>query len=213
MRRSFGRRLYSIYFSPLFCTKYRALFYLCESVAEDVETQRRGITFVIYNVGNFVKEKYDSSGMEHTITIQNSVPLKTCSLHYCFNDSGFRSVINLAIRFFPENLKSRVRVHFGTHLECSYSLMTFGCPAHSLPVSIDGDLKKKAHLEFIKMRYQQETRVGLPRIVVPTHNDVLFGRGTYLQELTCTNTYRWSSQNCKQANHTANMWLTLSCMR
>ncbi|CAJ1965277.1 unnamed protein product [Cylindrotheca closterium] len=157
--------------------KYRAMFYLCETMVEDVETQRKGITFVIYNVGEFVKEKYDSSGTEHTITIQNGLPLKACSVHYCFNDSGFRSVINLALRFFPENLRSRVKVHFGTHLECSYSLMTFGCPVHSLPVSMDGDLKRKAHLEFIKMRYQQEMRVGLPRIVVPTHDDVLFGRG------------------------------------
>eukprot|EP00526_Cylindrotheca_closterium_P009653 CAMPEP_0113635670 /NCGR_PEP_ID=MMETSP0017_2-20120614/18596_1 /TAXON_ID=2856 /ORGANISM="Cylindrotheca closterium" /LENGTH=424 /DNA_ID=CAMNT_0000546465 /DNA_START=68 /DNA_END=1339 /DNA_ORIENTATION=- /assembly_acc=CAM_ASM_000147 len=157
--------------------KYRSLFYLCETMLDDVETQRRGITFVVYNVGNFVKEKYDSNAMEHTITIQKSLPFKPCSLHYCFNDSGFRFVINIAMHFFGEDFRSRVKLHFGTHLECSYSLMTFGCPVHSLPVSIDGDLKRKAHLEFIRMRYQQEMRLGLPRIVVPTLNDVLFGRG------------------------------------
>ena len=157
-------------------------------MAEDIETQRKGITFVVHNVGGFQKEKYDSSATEHTTTIQNSLPAKACSLHYCFNDSGFRYVVNIAMHFLNEDLKARAKVHFGTHLECAYSLMTFGCPVHSLPVSIDGDLKRKAHLEFIRMRYQQEMRVGLPRIVVPTLDDVLFGRGKYLQEHTCTNT-------------------------
>jgi len=148
-----------------------------EAMTEDVETQKRGITFVVYNVGNFAKEKYESNAVEHTASIQNSLPTKSCSIHYCFNDSGFRYVINIAMRFFSEDARARVKVHFGTHIECSYSLMTFGCPINSLPLSIDGDLKKKAHLEFIKMRYQQEMRVHLPRIVVPTHSDVVFGRG------------------------------------
>lgn len=183
-------------------------------MAEDVETQRRGVTFVVYNVGKFVKEKYDSNAVEHTTSIQNSLPAKACSLHYCFNDSGFRYVINIAMHFLSEDLRTRVKVHFGTHLECSYSLMTFGCPVRSWPVSIDGDLKKKAHLEFIKMRYQQESRIGFPRIVIPTHNDVLFGRGKQMEtaNIPCVDPVELTI-HCKQANHIDSIWQTSSFMQ
>lgn len=146
-------------------------------MVEDEETQKRGITAVIYNVGKFEKDKYDSNAVEHTTWIQDSVPMKMCSCHYCISDSGFRYIINIAMHFFSEDARARVKVHFGTHMECIYSLMTFGCPVHSLPIGMDGQLKRKSHLEFIRVRYQQESRPGLPRIVVPTHNDVLFGRG------------------------------------
>ena len=150
---------------------------MCMTMIEDLETQRRGITFIIYNVGSFVKDKGQSNSVEHITWIQNSVPAKTCALHYCISDTGFRYIINIALHFLSEDARARVKVHFGTHMECSYSLMTFGCPVHSLPVGLDGQLKRKSHLDFVRMRYQQESRADLPRIVVPTHNDVLFGRG------------------------------------
>ncbi|KAL3930740.1 MAG: hypothetical protein SGBAC_011632 [Bacillariaceae sp.] len=157
--------------------KYRAMFYLLMVLADDVETQKRGISMVIYNVEKFERDKYLSNAVEHTTWIQNSAPVKTFSFHYCISDSGFRYVINIVMQFLSEDARARVKVHCGTHLECSYSLMTFGCPVHSLPVGLDGKLKRKAHLEFIRMRYQQEARGGSPRIVLPTHDDVLFGRG------------------------------------
>ena len=165
------------------------------TLMEDVETQKRGITAVIYNVGKFEKDKYQSNAVEHTTWIQNSVPMKMCSLHYCISDSGFRYVINIALHFLSEDARARVKVHFGTHMECSYSLMTFGCPVLSLPVGLDGQLKRKSHLEFIRMRYQQESRAGLPRIVVPTHRDVLFGRGKVLQWL-CSSYHSERSHRC-----------------
>ena len=80
----------------------------------------------------------------------------------------------------------------GTHLECSYALMTFGIPPDALCVSMDGELKRKHHFQWIKMRKQQELKTrdrnGLPlsscppRILVPSHADVLFGRGKPFRE-------------------------------
>jgi hypothetical protein len=61
--------------------------------------------------------------------------------------------------------------------------MTFGIPVASLPVTIDGELKRKNHLEWIKMRKRQEVDISdESRIVVPAHADVLFGRGTPFRE-------------------------------
>lgn len=56
--------------------------------------------------------------------------------------------------------------------------MTYGIPSDSLPVTSEGDLKRKIHMDWIKIRRQHES---LPptarRIVVPSQSDILFGRG------------------------------------
>jgi hypothetical protein len=52
----------------------------------------------------------------------------------------------------------------------------------SLPVTMDGELKRKNHLEWIKMRKRHEVDSEEPRIVVPAHVDVLFGRGKPFRE-------------------------------
>ena len=62
-----------------------------------------------------------------------------------------------------------------------YALMSYGIPIDAIPISMDGDLKKKNHSEWIKMRKRQE-KSGEARIVVPTHSDVLFGRGKPYRE-------------------------------
>eukprot|EP00526_Cylindrotheca_closterium_P009688 CAMPEP_0113622620 /NCGR_PEP_ID=MMETSP0017_2-20120614/11600_1 /TAXON_ID=2856 /ORGANISM="Cylindrotheca closterium" /LENGTH=420 /DNA_ID=CAMNT_0000532473 /DNA_START=31 /DNA_END=1290 /DNA_ORIENTATION=- /assembly_acc=CAM_ASM_000147 len=184
--------------------KYRAYFYLSMVMADDVETQKRGVSMVVYNVEKFERDKYENNAVEHTTWIQNSVPIKTCSIHYCMSDSGFRYVINIAMHSLSEDARARVKVHYGTHLECTYSLMTFGCPVHSLPVGLDGQLKRKAHLEFIKMRYQQEVRLGLPRIVLPSHDDVLFGRGKpYRQHVANIKLHAMMEEEMKQTERSS----------
>lgn len=62
--------------------------------------------------------------------------------------------------------------------------MTFGIPPDLLPVTIDGQLKRKNHAEYIKIRRYQEERMppGTPRILVPSQADVLFGRGKPFRE-------------------------------
>ena len=60
--------------------------------------------------------------------------------------------------------------------------MTYGIPIDSLPLTMDGELKKKNHMEFLKIRQEMEATIGLPRILLPTHRDVLFGRGKPFRE-------------------------------
>jgi hypothetical protein len=74
-------------------------------------------------------------------------------------------------------------VFTGTHLECVYALTTYGIPSESFPVTAAGELKRKKHLDWFKMRKKQEDdNSGRPRIVVPSHSDVFFGRGKPFRE-------------------------------
>jgi hypothetical protein len=74
-------------------------------------------------------------------------------------------------------------VFTGTHIECVYALMTYGIPSESFPVTVAGEVKRKKHLEWIKMRKRQESdNSGQPRIVIPSYSDILFGRGKPFRE-------------------------------
>ena len=166
----------------------RAMYYVIMSALEDEETQRKGITIILYNVGDFNPRKTDLRTVSQGGWLLATIPMKACSLHHCFSDQKVRRVINFSMRFFSDDARARCKVHCGTGLECVYALMTYGIPPHVLPVStMDGiELKRKNHVEWLRMRKQQEasTRAGerCPRIVVPTNLDILFGRGKKYRE-------------------------------
>ena len=106
-----------------------------------------------------------------------SLPFRVCGIHQCFDDNTIRVVINFLLRFCDERDRARVKIHFGSHQEVVYGLMTYGIPTDLLPISLNGGLKRKNHLEWLKIREWQEDHPETPRIVVPSQSDVLFGRG------------------------------------
>jgi hypothetical protein len=58
--------------------------------------------------------------------------------------------------------------------------MSYGIPPHLIPITGNGDIKKKNHLEWIKYRKTMEeySRSGtIEWIEVPTNEDVLLGKG------------------------------------
>lgn len=160
----------------------RILFYMFMCALEDEETQRRGMACIIYGVGESVISRTDLKTVVQGAWIQSVVPVKTCSLHHCISDTNIRRFINVSMKFFGEETKARAKMHHGTHVECVYALMTYGIPPDSLPVTMDGDLKRKNHLEWIKMRKRQETQPRSHRILIPSRCDVLFGRGKPFRE-------------------------------
>jgi hypothetical protein len=73
----------------------------------------------------------------------------------------------------------------GTHQECLYSLMTYGIPSNLIPVTDNGEIKRKHHLLWIKYRValeQHEANGAKELIEIPTNNDVLLGKGKPIQE-------------------------------
>lgn len=135
-----------------------------------------------YSGDKIDKKQIDLDALNLCIRLNECLPLKTCSHHMCFNNPEFRFIINVGVRFMEESQRARTKLHCGTHMEILYQLMTFGIPVDSVPLSTDGELKRKNHLDFLKMRQRHELVVGAPRIVLPTHRDVLFGRGKPFRE-------------------------------
>jgi hypothetical protein len=68
-------------------------------------------------------------------------------------------------------------------MECLYNLMTFGIPKDVLPLKSDGTPDLAGIHDWLSMRMKEEATTPLSsRIVVPSKNDVLLGRGKRVQE-------------------------------
>jgi hypothetical protein len=68
-----------------------------------------------------------------------------------------------------------------------YSLMTYGIPHLLIPVTADGEIKVKNHLEYLKMWQTQVKYIKqgkLDTTLLPLPSDVLFGRGKPIREHT-----------------------------
>jgi hypothetical protein len=68
----------------------------------------------------------------------------------------------------------------GSHVECRYTLLSFGVPVDYLPFTDKGDLKNSNHLKWFHRRKHKEavaTFANFRGIDLPTNRDVLIGRG------------------------------------
>lgn len=80
-----------------------------------------------------------------------SIPVKTRGHHAFVRERGFGSFIRFR-KLWERHRRIRSRVHYGTLMECFYALLTFGIPIESVPLSLDGTLKKEQHMEWLRQR-------------------------------------------------------------
>lgn len=156
------------------------------SAAQDEETQIKGQATVIYNVCDNWLDTFDHVLFQGVATVREALPIREVSVHYCYTDPKFGAAVAFISRVFEADTRTRSRLHRGTHLEVQYELLGFGIPSSALPFNSDGVIRRKDHLNFLKMRRAQEERIqngemDLEFIIVPSGNDVLFGRGKPVQ--------------------------------
>jgi hypothetical protein len=71
----------------------------------------------------------------------------------------------------------------GGHLECKYSLQTFGIPVSLIPIVPNGEPTNEHHVERMEKRRRHEREAHpVERVGVPGSFDVLVGRGKTFQE-------------------------------
>ena len=145
------------------------------SAAQDEETQKRGCLFIGYNMGE--KRKVDPKAAASITNMRSVVPLKIVSTHYCYDHVMMRPMMSVATLLMGSYARARFRHHYGSHQENQYQLQTFGILTDFLPVTSEGEYKIKAHRKWVQLRREEERNAnGVPRIVLPSQGDVLFGR-------------------------------------
>jgi hypothetical protein len=162
-------------------------YYILLSLAEDEINQKLGMVCICYGLG---QTESDMSS-ENIISIQDladqahSMPIRIEATQYLARPSGMQHVLNLVAKSYVFVHRARLRVHFGTHVECTYAILSFGLPSSSLPFTDEGELKTDNHKKWIKRRIVKEQelhRFGVfTGIDLPSRNDVLLGQGKPIQ--------------------------------
>lgn len=156
---------------------------------DDPSAQTLGTVNVMYALGKIDLAKFvRKSNVQVLQRMDDSMPHKAASFHFCFNDPLFQAAWRYLFDFTAEPEKrARCRCHVGTHQEVTYELMTYGIPKEALPVTDDGKIKTKLHLELLEMKLTIEELeassnfTGQTFVLFPSRKDVLFGKGRRFQ--------------------------------
>ena len=79
-----------------------------------------------------------------------SMPVRLNALHVCFDDPRIRTLFTLLTSVIEGKLLCRLQSHFGTDLECMYSMLSFGIPPGTLPIDGDGSVITRDHEEWMR---------------------------------------------------------------
>ncbi|CAJ1932758.1 unnamed protein product [Cylindrotheca closterium] len=133
-------------------SELRTRYYMCMSGLESQETQLKGAVNVAYAVGAY-KDKNEGGGyLEHTY-LAMSLPIHWASNHFVCSDISQHLVGSVAVAAMPAKLRSRFRIHLGSHLECLYLLSTYGILPQLLPFSSNSDeITFASHLHWVQLR-------------------------------------------------------------
>jgi hypothetical protein len=159
------------------------VFYTLMCATEDETNQKMGMVNIVYCLGQeepAVDSKKRNSLFECS-KVTLAVPLRLEVSHICMNKTGFHFSMSLAIKAIGLFDRARLRMHFGTHIQCTYALLSFGLPSPFLPFTDECELKIDNHKKWIKRRIVKEHVLAggeiFSCIELPHRNDVLLGKG------------------------------------
>lgn len=165
-----------------FANELRARYYLIMSALESEQSQLRGFVAVWYALGNFLDKNIRSNQ-----GLLWDLPVRLDGVHLCADSMKVYALASAAIYRLPRTLRSRTRLHVGSHMECQHALASFGIPRSAVPVSLNDAPIRENHLTWLKRRQHMEIKDATSRsepseITGFTYADVIFGRGRKIQE-------------------------------
>lgn len=175
------------------------------SIARDVETQKKGIVYVGYQLGDEPQQCEHFQTMKLASNVRSAVPDRIVGAHFCYNHKSVEKFATGIALYLHKDGRHRFRTHFGDLSSIQFELQTYGIPAQDGPMQLDGTWSTEWHLEWISMQQQFEasqaaanipepaasSSVEAPphrplesRITVPSRFDVLFGKSKKEREST-----------------------------
>ncbi|KAG7373943.1 hypothetical protein IV203_013038 [Nitzschia inconspicua] len=136
-------------------TRVKVYLYMFSAASDDIETQRRGIVFVIWPGPtndlqlSFPDPKENATGAK----IFASAPIRICAMHFCLRDGPVARFIRACLTLMVgKDNWSRIRFDAGEGTEILYKLMGYGIPVDLLPLTDSGNVKTKQLMQWIKIR-------------------------------------------------------------
>jgi hypothetical protein len=158
----------------------RARYYVSMTLLESEETQINGVIIVYFGAVPTRSSIHSSN-----TGVLWKVPLYCAGFHLCLSDLAASLLSNVAIYQLPLKLRPRVRVHYGSSIECQYKLTSFGISREALQMSATNEPTIDFHFAWYRHRQQLElpshsaavVESSTSTTIVPGTKDVLFGGG------------------------------------
>jgi hypothetical protein len=183
-----------VFTCSLFPQQVRTRLFIWSIMAEDMETQKKGVCGIAELREDMVADMTNKESAADHKAIMEALPVRFSAIHLILSFSN--SAINAAIKsavvlgLFGSDERVRTKCYDGMTTETHYELMTFGIPVHEIPLTSGGNIKTKNLQQWIKARRaidklrQENDVLAVPRIIVhPNIHDVLFSRGGNPQQL------------------------------
>jgi len=155
-------------------------------MAEDEENQKRGVVTVTLLMGNSDISKADTEVMREFSRLENWLPLRTAAVHLCTDNVLAGFLLRTAAMGLPRDARLRLKLHFGTFTEITYSLMGYGIPVDVFPFTGHGIIKKTNLNRWISKYNAREHKLKktstFDGIDLPSRNDVLIASGKPFQQ-------------------------------
>lgn len=163
-------------------------------------SQKKGVVLIEYMVGIKIEQLLGTERRARNplfLKVLASMPVRLAALHVCFDDPRIRTLFRLLTSVIEGKLLCRLQSHFGTDLECMYSMMAYGISPSALPVQADGSIDTTGHKRRLAGLAASEslplTMEGGPAFIAedsssvgsstgpsgPSPDDVLLGRGKH----------------------------------
>lgn len=130
------------------------------------------------------RKTYDSRSNRpvQLISAFSDLPARVVSAHLCFDNAMMQPLVTLICHAMESNLLCRFRSHCGKHLECQYTLMTFGIPKECLPIDLKGQVDLTNHRLFLQTFQSEDTSPPIDeagKFLIPGNLDIIMGRGQH----------------------------------
>ena len=113
------------------------------------QTQLRGTVSIWYGLGRF-GNKAGNTGYADSYKAARALPLKKAATHICVDEMHQALLANVLVKLMKNNMRARLRVHFGSQMECQYQLSTYGILPHTLRLDPNGSMILTRHLQWIE---------------------------------------------------------------
>eukprot|EP00934_Nitzschia_sp_Nitz4_P002970 Nitzschia sp. Nitz4//scaffold282_size24342//13522//15114//NITZ4_008355-RA/size24342-augustus-gene-0.16-mRNA-1//-1//CDS//3329545629//2960//frame0 len=136
-------------------TLVRLILFLSEiAVVDDVEVQRKGFVFIYFGIGH--QQQYSGGRINKLAQGIQGSPMRVAAIHACYDSPVLHPVMSLGAMALEARTLIRFKCHFGSALECVYSLMTYGIPMGTIPVNLeDGSINVMNHQRIISEMERQ----------------------------------------------------------
>jgi len=160
--------------------RFKILYYLLWTAAEDFETQSKGIVVIIWPVPHVAMEHFKQRDQD--IQLQKKwlfgTPVRVAAFHFCVPANPFVNALRmLLVLTLNKVMRSRLKFHVGQAIELQYRVKSYGIPIDHIPLTGTGNVKTQNLRVWMKVRsaleYPTEESTGTI-VECPGSNDVLF---------------------------------------